>query len=100
MGVADVDVESGRGGPRRFGLHGDNILTSDFSGVTFTDATHFVDNGFLQVTSFQLGGNTFTPTGLNSSYGLWFRFQATGHLKHRQCVDHVDCPRRVGPSIR
>ena len=59
---------------------GDNILTSDFSGVTFTDATHFVDNGFLQVTSLQLSGSTFTPTGLNSTYGLWFRFQATGHL--------------------
>ena len=59
---------------------GDNILTSDFSGVTFSDATHFIDNGFLQVTSVQLGGNTFTPTGLNSAYGLWFRFQATGHL--------------------
>lgn len=59
---------------------GDNILTSDFSGVTFSDATHFVDNGFLQVTSVQLGGTTFTPTGLNSAYGLWFRFQATGHL--------------------
>jgi hypothetical protein len=58
----------------------DNILTSDFSGVTFTDATHFVDNGFLQVTGVQLGGNTFTPTGLNSTYGLWFRFQSTGHL--------------------
>jgi hypothetical protein len=59
---------------------GDNILTSDFSGVTFSDATHFADNGFLQVTSVQLGGNTFTPTGLNSTYGLWLRFQATGHL--------------------
>jgi len=59
---------------------GDNILTSDFSGVTFSDATHFADNGFLQVTSVQLGGTTFTPPGLNSTYGLWFRFQATGHL--------------------
>jgi len=58
----------------------DNILISDFSGVTFTDPTHFTDNGFLQVTSFQLGGNTFTPAGLNSTYGLWFNFQATGHL--------------------
>lgn len=59
---------------------GDNLLTSDFSGVTFSDPTHFVDNGFLQVTSVQLGGSTFTPTGLDSTYGLWFRFQATGHL--------------------
>ena len=58
----------------------DNILISDFSGVTFTDPTHFTDNGFLQVTGFQLGGNSFTPAGLNSSYGLWFNFQATGHL--------------------
>jgi len=59
---------------------GDNLLTSDFSGVTFSDPTHFVDNGFLQVTSVQLGSTTFTPPGLDTAYGLWFRFQATGHL--------------------
>jgi len=75
--------------PGAAGLNGatftaDNILTSDFSGVTFSDPTHFTDNGFLQITSFQLGGSTFTPGGLNASdgsgYGLWFHFAATGHL--------------------
>src|SRR4051794_13494768 len=60
----------------------DNVLISDFSSVTFSDPTHFTDTGLLQVTSFQLGGNTFTPTGLNAAggYSLWFSFTGTGHL--------------------
>src|SRR5689334_11012362 len=73
--------------PSAAGMNGssftaDNILISDFSSVTFSDPTHFTDTGLLQVTSFQLGGNTFTPAGLNSSggYSLWFSFSGTGHL--------------------
>jgi hypothetical protein len=63
----------------------DNILISDFSNVTFTDPTHFTDTGLLEVTSFQLGSNTFTPPGLNGAsgstpYSLWFAFTGTGHL--------------------
>lgn len=73
--------------PSAAGMNGssftaDNMLISDFSSVTFTDPTHFTDTGLLEVTSFQLGGNTFTPAGLNSSggYSLWFAFSGTGHL--------------------
>jgi len=73
--------------PSAAGMNGtqftaDNILISDFSSVTFSDATHFTDTGMLQVTSFQLGGSTFTPAGLNASggYSLWFAFTGTGHL--------------------
>jgi len=86
--------------PAAAGLNGtaftaDNILISDFSGVTFTSATNFVDNGFLQITSFQLGGSTFTPTGLNAGaggYGLWFRFQATGHLTSGTAATVLSAP--------
>lgn len=73
--------------PSASGMNGsqftaDNILISDFSSVTFTTPTNFTDTGLLQVTSFQLGGSTFTPTGLNAAggYSLWFSFTGTGHL--------------------
>jgi hypothetical protein len=71
--------------PAAVGLNGsaftaDNINISDYSGVTFSDATHFTDSGFLAVTNFELGGSVFTPPGLNSAYSLWFAFTATGHL--------------------
>lgn len=58
----------------------DNILISDFSKVTFTSPTHFTDTGYLQVTGFQLGTNTFQPTGLNSTYSLYFSFSGAGDL--------------------
>jgi hypothetical protein len=73
--------------PSAAGMNGsaftaDNILISDFSSVTFTDATHFTDTGLLQVSSVQLAGSTFTPPGLNAAggYSLWFAFSGTGHL--------------------
>lgn len=58
----------------------DNILISDFSAVNFTTDTHFTDTGYLQVTGFQLGSNTFTPNGLNSTYSLYFHFTGAGDL--------------------
>ena len=58
----------------------DNILISDFSAVTFTNATHFEDVGYLQVTGFQLGSNTFQPAGLNTTYSLYFSFHGEGDL--------------------
>ena len=56
----------------------DNILISDFSTVTFTSPTTFTDTGFLSVSAFQLGGTTIIPTGLNSTYGLYFAFTGSG----------------------
>lgn len=55
----------------------DNLLISDYSTVTFTGST-FTDVGFLSVSAAQLGGTTFTPTGLNSTYGLYIAFSGTG----------------------
>jgi len=57
---------------------GDNILISDFSTVTFDGLGNFTDTGFLSVSAIQLGGSTFTPTGLNSTYGLYFAFSGMG----------------------
>lgn len=55
----------------------DNILISDFSTVTITGST-FTDVGFLAVSSAQLAGGTFTPTGLNSTYGMYIAFTGSG----------------------
>ena len=57
---------------------GDNILISDYSTVTFDGLGNFTDTGFLSVSAIQLGGSTFTPTGLNSLYGLYFAFSGVG----------------------
>lgn len=61
----------------------DNILLSDFAAVTLTggpSATTFSEAGFLSVTGFQLGGTNVFTDGLNSTYSLYFQFNATGHL--------------------
>jgi hypothetical protein len=55
----------------------DNILISDFSTVTLSGTT-FTDTGFLSVSAFQLGGATFTPAGLNSTYGMYIAFSGSG----------------------
>lgn len=56
----------------------DNILISDFSSVTFGAPGTFSDTGFLSVSAFQLGGTTMVPTGLNSTYGMYFQFTGSG----------------------
>lgn len=58
----------------------DNIIVADYSKVTFSDATHFTDSGYLRVTSFQLGTDSFTPAGLNTTYSLYFDFTGAGVL--------------------
>jgi hypothetical protein len=55
----------------------DNMLISDFSTVTLSGAT-FSETGFLAVSAFQLGGTTFTPAGLNSTYGMYIAYTGTG----------------------
>lgn len=55
----------------------DNMLISDYSTVTLSGTT-FNETGFLAVSSFQIGGSTFTPAGLNSDYGLFFQFTGAG----------------------
>ncbi|HWH81861.1 MAG TPA: flocculation-associated PEP-CTERM protein PepA [Burkholderiaceae bacterium] len=59
------------------GFTADNILISDYSTVTFAGGT-FTDTGYLSVSNFQLGGATLIPPGLNSTYGLYFKFTGTG----------------------
>lgn len=55
----------------------DNLLISDYSTVTL-NGTSFTDVGFLSISAAQLGGATFTPGGLNSTYGLYFAFSGSG----------------------
>ena len=58
---------------------GNNILISDFSTVTNGAGGAFSETGFLSVSAFQnSSGATFIPTGLNSTYGLYFAFSGAG----------------------
>lgn len=60
----------------------DNIIISDFSTVVLTPdgkgGATFTDSGVLPITSFQLGATPVSGTGLNTTYGLYFGFDATG----------------------
>lgn len=57
----------------------DNIIVSDFSHVTVDPITgNFTDTGMLSVQSFQLAGAVVASAGLNSTYGLYITFSATG----------------------
>jgi hypothetical protein len=69
--------------PAAVGLSGtsltaDNILISNYSTVTIDAGGTFTESGYLPVTGFQLGGNTLTPSGLNTDYGLYLWFTGTG----------------------
>jgi hypothetical protein len=55
----------------------DNVLISDYSAVTQSGGT-FSEVGLLSVSAFQLGGSTFTPAGLNSTYGMYIAFTGSG----------------------
>lgn len=60
----------------------DNIIISDFSTVVITPdgkgGATFTDTGVLPITGFQLGATPLVGTGLNSTFGLYFGFDATG----------------------
>lgn len=68
--------------PAAVGLTGtqftaDNLLISDYATVTAT-LSGFTESGFLAITGAQLGSTTFQPTGMNTTYGLYLAFSATG----------------------
>jgi hypothetical protein len=62
----------------------DNLVISDFSTVVFTPdgkgGATFTDSGVLPVVQYQLGNSPISGavSGLNSTYGLYFGFDATG----------------------
>lgn len=56
----------------------DNVLISDYSTVTFDGSGGFTETGFLPITSFQLGGTAVTADGLNSTYGMYVSYTASG----------------------
>ncbi len=56
----------------------DNILISDYSSVLSGPGGSFTETGFLSFSAMQLGGSTFTPTGLNETYGMYIAFTGTG----------------------
>lgn len=56
----------------------DNILISDYSSVLTGPGGTFTETGYLSFGAMQLGGSTFTPTGLNESYGMYIAFTGTG----------------------
>lgn len=57
----------------------DNILLSDFFTAQAVGANGFVEQGFLSITGFQLGGSNISAGGLNSTYSLYIQFNGTGH---------------------
>lgn len=59
----------------------DDIILTDYSTVTLTPTATgatFTDNGVLPVGIFSTGGSFVTPSGLNTTYGLYFQFTGTG----------------------
>ena len=57
----------------------DNIIVSDYSHVVLDSGSNtFTETGLLSVQSFQLAGAAVSSPGLNSSYGLYIDFNATG----------------------
>jgi PEP-CTERM motif len=57
----------------------DNMLISDYATVRFGPGNTFTETGFLSISAAQLGGGTFTPVGLNSTYGMYIKFTGTGN---------------------
>lgn len=57
----------------------DNIIVSDYSRVVLDPSTQtFTETGLLSVQSFQLAGAAVSSPGLNTTYGLYIDFNATG----------------------
>lgn len=57
----------------------DNIKVADFATITVGAGGAFTETGALAITNFQLGGSTFTPTGLGSTYSLYYVFSGAGN---------------------
>jgi hypothetical protein len=62
----------------------DALKATEVSHIIFTGPTTFFEHGFAQVTGILDNGNVSTPTGLNSTYSLYFDFTATGDLVTNQ----------------
>ncbi len=82
LGASAATLPSFTFDPSAVGLNGtaftaDNLIISNFATVTAT-ATGFQETGFLSITSAQLGGGNAAAPGLNSTYGLYIAFEATG----------------------
>jgi len=57
----------------------DNMTIADYASATINPTSGaFTEVGALKVTQFQLLGSGVTSTGLNSTYGLYVTFSATG----------------------
>lgn len=59
-----------------------NMIVSDFSTIHFQPGGAFTEQGILPVSNFQNGGSFVTAPGLNSAYGLYFAFNATGTINN------------------
>ena len=57
---------------------GDNLIVSDYATVLLDGSGGFTETGFLSIGSAQLVGSTFTPGGLNSTYGMYIGFSGAG----------------------
>lgn len=71
--------------PSKAGLAGeaftaDNLLISNYSKITFGNDGTFTESGYLAVSAAQLGGASVLPAGLNSTYGMYIKFDGTGTI--------------------
>jgi hypothetical protein len=57
---------------------GDNILISNYSSVLSGPGGSFTESGYLSFSAMQLGGSTFTPTGMNDTFGMYIAFTGEG----------------------
>ena len=70
--------------PSAVGLAGatfsaDNLLIVDYSTVTEGAGSSFTETGYLSVSAAQLGSSFVSTPGLNTSYGLYIQFSASGN---------------------
>lgn len=59
---------------------GDALKATEVSHIVFTGPTTWVEHGYAKITGVLDGGVQSTPTGLNSSYTLYFDFSGAGDM--------------------
>jgi hypothetical protein len=78
QGLPDFEFSPSGAGLTGSNVIADNIIISDYSHVVISGDGSFTDEGYLAVEGFQLDNSAVVAPGLNTTYGLYFEFDATG----------------------
>lgn len=65
----------------------DALKANEVSHIIFDSPTTFFEHGYIKVNGILTNGVVTTPTGLNSTYSLYFDFTAAGSLVTGQITD-------------